>query len=141
MLLDVLCIILCIPLSAQLRYEIYRSVRQHNNCICYMKIYSHAVNLWSRILAEFRSHKAHRVHVRDKDLIKCLVVILVVVIWYMVTWTALNIDQLHNGTKLINTYVTGDLLEYVLCNSLWWDYVIEIGNWICDEVYSINKYV
>lgn len=47
----------------------------------------------SRLLADFQSRKAHRVHVRDKDLLKYLLCIVVVVTGYMAAWTAVNIDQ------------------------------------------------
>lgn len=83
-----------------------------------------------RILAEFQSRKAHRVHVRDKDLLKSLAVILVVVIGYMAAWTAVNADHLthaQGATLLEKAVTTNTRLSYVLCRSLWWDYVIEIG--------------
>nr|KAG5713631.1 hypothetical protein BaRGS_024679 [Batillaria attramentaria] len=80
-----------------------------------------------RILAEFQSRKAHRVHVRDKDLIKSLAVILVVVLGYMAAWTAVNADHLEHGASLLDTAITADNLSYVLCKSLWWDYAIEIA--------------
>ncbi|KAL8618809.1 hypothetical protein ACOMHN_000237 [Nucella lapillus] len=83
-----------------------------------------------RILAEFQSRKAHRVHVREKDLFKSLAVILVVVLGYMGAWTAVNLDHLSSTSPspLLHTATTpGDHLTYILCKSLWWDYAIEVA--------------
>ena len=95
-------------------------------CVCLCLCVRLCVSV-CRILAEFQSRKAHRVHVRDKDLFKSLAVILVVVVGYMAAWTAVNVDHLETGTKLIKTAMTPDRLSYVLCKSLWWDYAIELG--------------
>ncbi|KAK3790577.1 hypothetical protein RRG08_066288 [Elysia crispata] len=92
-----------------------------------------------RILAEFQSRKAHRVHVRDKDLIKYLAVILTVVISYMSAWTAVNIDHLENNSTILERlYTEGDHRQaYTLCRSMWWDYVIEVGEilFLCFGLY------
>ncbi|VDL92430.1 unnamed protein product [Schistocephalus solidus] len=45
-----------------------------------------------RVLLSFQSRKAHRVHVRDKDLFKYLGCFIAVVAGYMVAWTAINLD-------------------------------------------------
>jgi len=82
------------------------------------------------VLAEFQSRKAHRVQIRDKDLFKYLCCILVVVVGYMSAWTAVTLD--HTGTSglILQTGITADNLLYVVCQSKWWDYVIETGSFI-----------
>lgn len=81
-----------------------------------------------RLLADFQSRKAHRVHVRDKDLLKYLLCIVVVVIGYMAAWTAVNIDQVQEGATLIETGTTSDdELSYFICKSGWWDYSTEVA--------------
>ncbi|KAI8775867.1 G-protein coupled receptor 158, partial [Biomphalaria glabrata] len=90
-----------------------------------------------RILAEFQSRKAHRVHVRDKDLLKYLAVIMIVVIAYMSAWTAVNMDHLRNNSTILERLYTKDRLAYTLCRAMWWDYVIEAGEFIflCFGIY------
>ncbi|BFZ15491.1 hypothetical protein BsWGS_18530 [Bradybaena similaris] len=84
-----------------------------------------------RMLAEFQSRKAHRVHVRDKDLLKYLAVILTVVTAYMSAWTAVNMDHLDNNSTILERLHTKDeQLAYTLCRSMWWDYVVEAGEFI-----------
>ena len=85
----------------------------------------------SRVLAEFQSRKAHRVHVRDKDLLKYLCCIVVVVIGYVACWTAINLDHVREGRSLLVkggvTSLEGDRMEYYICKTHWWDYIIEAG--------------
>ncbi|CAL1546891.1 unnamed protein product, partial [Lymnaea stagnalis] len=90
-----------------------------------------------RILAEFQSRKAHRVHVRDKDLLKYLAVILTVVIAYMSAWTAVNMDHLSSNSTILERLHTKDNKAYTLCRAMWWDYVIEAGEFIflCFGIY------
>ncbi|XP_059140355.1 probable G-protein coupled receptor 158, partial [Physella acuta] len=90
-----------------------------------------------RILAEFQSRKAHRVHVRDKDLLKYLAVILTIVIAYMSAWTAVNMDHLDHNSTILEELSTPEGLKYTLCRAMWWDYVIEAGEFIflCFGIY------
>ncbi|KAL4217020.1 hypothetical protein ACF0H5_023476 [Mactra antiquata] len=81
-----------------------------------------------RLLADFQSRKAHRVHVRDKDLLKYLLCIVIVVIGYMAAWTAVVVDQVQDGATLIDAGETPDpQLSYFICRSGWWDYSTEIA--------------
>ena len=82
---------------------------------------------WTSVLAEFQSRKAHRVQIRDKDLFKYLCSILVVVIGYMLAWTAVTLDHVGSRGSILQTGVSVDNLVYVVCQSKWWDYVIETG--------------
>jgi G protein-coupled receptor 158 len=97
-----------------------------------------------RIFAEFQTRKAHRVCVRDKDLLKYLGGIILVVLGYMSAWTALVLDGIDNISSIswfdgvLNVNITGrNILEekstqfglrYIVCRQLSWDYVTEIGN-------------
>ncbi|XP_052813724.1 probable G-protein coupled receptor 158 [Mya arenaria] len=77
-----------------------------------------------RLLADFQSRKAHRVHVRDKDLLKYLLCIVMVVIGYMAAWTCVNIDQVQEGSSLLETG-EHEGLRYIVCKDGWWDYSTE----------------
>ncbi|GIZ04911.1 probable G-protein coupled receptor 158 [Caerostris extrusa] len=83
---------------------------------------------WFRgILAEFQTRKAHRVCVRDKDLLKYLMGIITVVIGYLLAWTAVMIDNMSDGYSIVTHEQTPTGLKYVMCRALWWDYVTEVG--------------
>ncbi|XP_074662488.1 metabotropic glycine receptor-like [Tubulanus polymorphus] len=83
-----------------------------------------------RVLAEFQSRKAHRVHVRDRDLLKYLLGIVLIVIGYMSAWTAVNMDHVREGVNLLTTGETSDKIKFRICKSHWWDYVIEFGEFL-----------
>lgn len=107
----------------------------------YIKLY--------RIYAEFQTRKAHRVCVRDKDLLKYLAGIVLVVIGYMSAWTALVLDRIDvssfrwlynyvdksnitekissSSSNILEEGTTSDGLRFLVCRKLSWDYVTEIG--------------
>ncbi|WAR10136.1 GP158-like protein, partial [Mya arenaria] len=60
------------------------------------------------LLADFQSRKAHRVHVRDKDLLKYLLCIVMV----------------QEGSSLLETG-EHEGLRYIVCKDGWWDYSTE----------------
>ena len=96
-----------------------------------------------RIFAEFQTRKAHRVCVRDKDLLKYLGGIVMVVLGYMSAWTALVLDGVDDisqiswldgivnldikGRNILEEKSTKDGLRYIVCRKMSWDYVTEIG--------------
>ncbi|KAK3599047.1 hypothetical protein CHS0354_012535 [Potamilus streckersoni] len=82
-----------------------------------------------RLLADFQSRKAHRVHVRDKDLLKYLLCIVAVVTGYMAAWTAVNLDHVRDGKSIVDIGQTyGDEgLKYFICKAGWWDYATEVA--------------
>ncbi|XP_069107842.1 metabotropic glycine receptor-like [Argopecten irradians] len=95
-----------------------------------------------RLLAEFQSRKAHRVHVRDKDLLKYLLCVVVVVLGYMSAWTTVTLDHLREGKTLLEMGSTpGEGLKYPVCKAGWWDYVIEIAElmFLCFGIYLCYK--
>lgn len=78
-------------------------------------------------MADFQSRKAHRVHVQDKDLLKYLLLMVIVVLGYMAAWTAINLDHVNDNVPLVTSGVTVPAgLKYFVCRAHWWDYVIEI---------------
>ncbi|XP_054168209.1 probable G-protein coupled receptor 158 [Oppia nitens] len=99
-----------------------------------------------RIYAEFQTRKAHRVCVRDKDLLKYLGGIVLVVTGYMSAWTALVLDGIDDisqinwfdgainlnvkGRNILEEKTTSDGLRYIVCRQLSWDYVTEMGELI-----------
>ncbi|XP_062590312.1 metabotropic glycine receptor-like [Saccostrea cucullata] len=97
-----------------------------------------------RLLSEFQSRKAHRVHVRDKDLLKYLCCVIIVVLGYMSAWTTVTYDHINTGDVILEYGVTKDNLKYIVCKSGWWEYVVEIaellfllfGMYLCYRVRS-----
>lgn len=83
-----------------------------------------------RILAEFRTRKAHRVCVRDKDLLKYLLGLVLVVAGYMSAWTAVVMDNWEKGHSILQVARAAghrSALRFLVCRALWWDYVTEFG--------------
>lgn len=94
-----------------------------------------------RIYAEFQTRKAHRVCVRDKDLLKYLMGIVLIVFGYMSAWTALVIDGIDNmravnlfgnsfnftSKNILDEKFVENGLKFYVCRQLAWDYVTEIG--------------
>ena len=51
---------------------------------------------------------------------------------YMSAWTAINMDHVRDGETMLEVgripgEGTSHYLEYTICKSMWWDYVIEVG--------------
>lgn len=98
-----------------------------------------------RILAEFQTRKAHRVCVRDKDLLKYLFAIIFVIVGYLSAWTALlldhntvhgfNRDRQVSGKQVVSNIITESLtsdgFKFHVCRELSWYYVTEIGQSKC----------
>ncbi|XP_063240109.1 probable G-protein coupled receptor 179 [Bacillus rossius redtenbacheri] len=80
-----------------------------------------------RILIEFRTRKAHRWVVRDKDLLKYLLGMVLVVLGYMAAWTATNLNFIREDYHVVELGRTLDGLQFLACKALWWDYVTETG--------------
>ncbi|XP_076303976.1 metabotropic glycine receptor-like [Tachypleus tridentatus] len=80
-----------------------------------------------RILAEFQTRRAHRVCVRNRDLLKYLLGIILVVVGYMAAWTAVLVDSTSNGHTALEEGKTVEGLIFFTCRALWWDYVTEVG--------------
>nr|XP_046916321.1 probable G-protein coupled receptor 158 [Dermatophagoides farinae] len=94
-----------------------------------------------RIYAEFQTRKAHRVCVQDKDLLKYLFGIILIVFGYMSAWTALVIDGIENfrsfnlfgnsfnftSRNILDEKYANNGLKFYVCRKLAWDYVTEIG--------------
>nr|CAD7259120.1 unnamed protein product [Timema shepardi] len=80
-----------------------------------------------RILIEFRTRKAHRWVVRDKDLLKYLLGMVVVVFGYMSAWTATNLNFIQEDYDVVSIGRTYEGLQFLACKALWWDYVTETG--------------
>ena len=83
-----------------------------------------------RVLAEFQSRKAQRVLLRDKDLLKYLLLLIIIVIGFLVTWTVVTLDYTTSGDDelIVETrHVTGRNVLRSYCKQGWWHYVIEAG--------------
>ncbi|KAG8223184.1 hypothetical protein J437_LFUL000350 [Ladona fulva] len=109
------------------------------------------------ILVEFRTRKAHRWVLRDKDLLRYLTGMAAAAAGYLAAYTASSLDfSLRQNLSLLAVGTTGrgtawdssdDTLEntqdpevqdddedyirglpFLACKTLWWDYVTQIGH-------------
>ena len=82
------------------------------------------------MLAEFQSRKAQRILLRDRDILKYLLILIIIVVGYMVTWTVVSLDHVNpeSQSNLVETrHVTGSNMSLAYCTLGLWHYVIEIG--------------
>ena len=92
-----------------------------------------------RILIEFRTRKAHRWVVRDKDLLKYLLGMVLVMFGYMSAWTATNLNFIQENYDVLTVGTTYEGLQFLACKALGWDYVTETGMLlILCHLYSIQ---
>ncbi|XP_077285240.1 G-protein coupled receptor 158 smog [Arctopsyche grandis] len=91
--------------------------------VCYgaiiLKLYRH--------LIEFRTRKAHRWVVKDVDLLKYLLAMVVAVLCYLAAFTASSLNFIREQYKLVRTEETSSGQLFLACKPLWWDYVTEAG--------------
>ena len=88
---------------------------------------------------EFRTRKAHRWVVRDKDLLKYLLGMVLMVFGYMAAWTATNLNFIQENYDILIVGTTYEGLQFHACKALWWDYVTETGMLrILCHIYSIH---
>ncbi|XP_013422082.1 probable G-protein coupled receptor 158 [Lingula anatina] len=90
-----------------------------------------------RFLAEFQTRRARRVHIRDKDLLKYLLGLVIIVLGYMCAWTAANFQHEHDGSSLTEMGMIAEGTQFVVCKSHWWDYIIEVAEFLflCCGIY------
>ncbi|KAL1124190.1 hypothetical protein AAG570_001960, partial [Ranatra chinensis] len=100
-----------------------RWIRELGFIICYgaiiLKLY--------RILMEFRTRKAHRWVIRDKDLLKYLLGMVVIMVCYLSAWTATNLNFIKEGFSIVATGRTATGQYFHTCKPLWWDYITQAG--------------
>lgn len=65
--------------------------------------------------------------VRDKDLLKYLLGMVLVVFGYMAAWTATNLNFIQENYDVLTVGTTYEGLQFLACKALWWDYVTETG--------------
>nr|XP_018900451.1 PREDICTED: probable G-protein coupled receptor 158 [Bemisia tabaci] len=80
-----------------------------------------------RILMEFRTRKARRWVVRDKDLLTYLLGMVVVVVAYLAAWTVSVLNFLQEGFSILIRVHAFPNPEIVACKPLWWDHVTQIA--------------
>ena len=80
-----------------------------------------------RSLVDFRTRKAHRYVIRDRDLLKYLAGLIVFIIGYLAAWAALAAQMSKEGYLPLDRGYTKDGLAFSVCKSFWWEYVTEIG--------------
>lgn len=68
--------------------------------------------------------------VRDKDLLKYLLGMVLVVFGYMAAWTATNLNFIQENYDVLTVGTTYEGLQFLACKALWWDYVTETGELI-----------
>ncbi|XP_014676890.1 PREDICTED: probable G-protein coupled receptor 158 [Priapulus caudatus] len=120
---------------------VYRGSRKdfasHLDRADYLFLDSELFQTVHRVLAEFQSRKARRVHVRDRDVFKYLAGIVLVVIGFMSAYGTVNMDHIRDGINLIDIGQTVEETKFHICRLNWWDYVIEIAEFLflCMGIY------
>lgn len=87
-------------------------------------------NFAFRILVEFQSRKAHVVHLKDKDILRILFFIVVCVFGYLTAWTLVDLDYASEGFSLVTNTSLKGFVQYPICKIKWWDYFIEIAEFL-----------
>ncbi|XP_055357952.1 probable G-protein coupled receptor 158 [Paramacrobiotus metropolitanus] len=86
-------------------------------CAVILKLY--------KVVTEFRTRKAHCVYVRDKDLVKYHIGIILITIAFMSAWTSISMDLHREGKEILLTLVSTNRRRHTICRLPWWDYVAE----------------
>lgn len=81
----------------------------------------------SRILVEFRTRKAHRWVLKDRDLLRHLGAMVLAVFAYLAALTAASLHFYNEGFQLLDTVTTDDGEVYPHCKVFWWDWVTQAG--------------
>lgn len=90
-------------------------------------------------MIEFRTRKAHRWVVRDKDLLKYLLGMVLVVFGYMAAWTATNLNFIQENYDVLTVGTTYEGLQFLACKALWWDYVTETGTMHTKYLFGLSE--
>jgi hypothetical protein len=78
---------------------------------------------------EFRTRKAHRWVVREKDIVRYLCTMTCVVVFYMTSWTVTN--KYYSGVDGETFY------DHLYCPTTWWHRVTNLGK---EKVENENEY-
>ncbi|KAK8736422.1 hypothetical protein OTU49_004993, partial [Cherax quadricarinatus] len=80
-----------------------------------------------RCLVDYRTRKAHRYVIRDRDLLKYLAGLVVFITGYLAAWSALTAHLATEGHSPLALGRTTEGLAFTVCKSVWWEYVTESG--------------
>ncbi|KAJ1519965.1 hypothetical protein ONE63_004199 [Megalurothrips usitatus] len=78
-----------------------------------------------RILVEFRTRKAHRWVLKDRDLLRHLGAMVLAVFAYLAALTAASLHFYNEGFQLLDTVTTADGMVFPHCKLFWWDWVTQ----------------
>lgn len=91
-----------------------------------------------RKLAIFQTRSATRVLVRDRDVLKWLLLILTVLSGYLVAWTVFSVQAMNKcGESIVEIRSADDSVDnmkFYVCALKWWDYVIDVSKYIPTNV-------
>ncbi|XP_068240794.1 metabotropic glycine receptor-like [Palaemon carinicauda] len=80
-----------------------------------------------RSLVDYRTRKAHRYVIRDRDLLKYLTGLVIFIMGYLAAWSALTAHLATEGHSNLVQGRTEEGLAFSVCKSVWWEYVTEAG--------------
>ncbi|XP_066975830.1 metabotropic glycine receptor isoform X2 [Macrobrachium rosenbergii] len=83
-----------------------------------------------RSLVDYRTRKAHRYVIRDRDLLKYLAGLVIFIMGYLAAWSALTAHLATEGHSHLVQGRTKEGLAFSVCKSVWWEYVTEAGELI-----------
>ncbi|XP_054766759.1 metabotropic glycine receptor-like [Lytechinus pictus] len=80
-----------------------------------------------RKLAIFQTRSATRVLVRDRDVLKWLLLIILVLSGYLAAWTIFSVQSMqYCDVDIVALGQDGDGMKFYTCEVRWWDYVIDV---------------
>ncbi|XP_072180870.1 metabotropic glycine receptor-like [Diadema setosum] len=80
-----------------------------------------------RKLAIFQTRSATRVLVRDRDVLKWLLLIILVLSGYLATWTTFSVQSMqYRGNDITAIGTDSQGMKFFTCAVEWWDYVIDV---------------
>lgn len=88
------------------------------------RLYLIGISSLFRVLAEFQTRKARRVHIRDKDLLKYWITCLLISVIYLAAWSGVNVNYTQEqGVQLVVTISPSQGGSQQQCVVTGWDYV------------------
>ncbi|XP_030830411.1 probable G-protein coupled receptor 158 [Strongylocentrotus purpuratus] len=80
-----------------------------------------------RKLAIFQTRSATRVLVRDRDVLKWLLLIILVLSGYLAAWTTFSVQSMqYCDVDIVAIGQDADGMKFYTCEVQWWDYVIDV---------------
>lgn len=106
-------------------YAAHHDFSQQSNILANVVLFSRSL---SRVLKVFLSRTAQRTpYMTSWRVLRLLVVILLVVLWFLVAWTSAVCQNPELSQALISAGLTPEGLQFSMCLLDRWDYMMAVG--------------